>query len=151
MAHANHAKAQVEKEGKVVRNDERKQANALKVTREVTKGKNVLNTNEQYGHAKLVTLSLPVLTALLTNADPQGNKTKAKNIAEAMLRVYALSFAPVALSKFALAVAYVVALPTISLAPTPAPTSLPPSTSNFSSFGRSYRSYFPFLRLKRVI
>ena len=63
----------------------------------------MLNAIEQHGNAKLVGLSLSDLTALLTNADPQGKGTKATNNTEAITRVRAFSFVPDTLSYLALA------------------------------------------------
>ncbi len=86
-----HAEVQAEKEGKATRNEERNQAKALKVAREVNKGVEVLNTLELYGNPKLINLTFPDMLAVLTNADPQGNEKKPKDKSDAMLRVHALS------------------------------------------------------------
>ena len=99
------AETQAEKEEKAARNEERNQAKALKVAREVTKGAELLKALELFGNPKLNSLTLPDLVALLTNADPQGNETKPKNKSEAMLRVRALSSVQGALSRCALALA----------------------------------------------
>ena len=110
------------KEVKDARNEERNQAKALKVAREVTKGAGVMKAIELYDNQKLNNLTLPDLVALLTNADPQGNETKPKNKSEALLHVRALSSMQAALSRCALAVAIRDPMPlNPALAPSPAP------------------------------
>jgi hypothetical protein len=54
-----HAKTRAEKEGKAARDEKRNQANALIVTREVTKGVELLNAIELFGNLKLKTSRFP--------------------------------------------------------------------------------------------
>ena len=64
----------------------------------------MLKAIELFGNAKLKSLTLPDLQALLTNVDPQGSETKPKNKTEALLHVTALSFVQATLSRRALVV-----------------------------------------------
>jgi hypothetical protein len=146
-----HADTQAEKEGKAARNEERYQAKALKVAREVTKGGELLKAIELFGNPKLKSLTLPDLQALLTNADPQGNETKPKNKTEALLRVTALSSVQAALSRRALAVAAGVDQCPLPDAPSTATAAAPailtpqqhflPSEEDIVGFRLSYGSF----------
>ncbi len=60
----------MEKEEKAARNEDKNQAKALKIAREVTTGAEVLKALEHYGKPKLDALTFPDVLALLTNADP---------------------------------------------------------------------------------
>ena len=103
---AKHEESRAEKEGKAARNEERNQAKALKVAREVTRGAEVMKALELFGTQKLNNLTLPDLpVAPVTNVNPQGNETKPKNKSEAMLRARALSSVHADLSRYDLAIA----------------------------------------------
>ena len=130
-----HADAQAKEEEKAAKNEERNQAKAIKVAREVTQGAEVLKELELFGNPKLNSLTLTDLVALLTNANPQGNETRPTNKSEAMLRVRALSSVQGALSRCALAIA-VDPAPLADAhppAPAPAPAPLSPPQSFFPS------------------
>jgi hypothetical protein len=130
-----HADAQAKEEVKAARNEERNQAKAIKVAREVTQGAKALKELELFGNTKLNSLTLTDLAALLTNANPQGNETKPKNKSETMLCVHALSSKQGALSPCALAIA-IDPVPLADAhppAPAPAPAPLSPPQSFFPS------------------
>jgi hypothetical protein len=133
-----HAETHAEKEEKAARNEDRNQAKALKIAREVTRGAEVLKALEHYGTPKLNALTLPDLLALLTNADPQGTGAKPKNKTEAMQRVRVLSSVQAAISRWDLAVAEGVSgVDPTTLAPAPphAPAEFPPQQSFLPSVG----------------